>query len=464
MAENAWYTALGEALAQRHEWLANAEIPNLRGSFRQFHLAYATLYTILLSKGTITADPYKNESKVSELVMPENGILNENNRHDQFSLRLANFDNQLDFIVNFYTLSVDELTQDKIKILIAVVKFIDWLHPTPDSPSQNTQAMSNIITTVRQHPYDPLSAKNFNESLKKLEVATKELTRLLKEFSDYNREAYKFMVREQITAHMSVSEITSANIKKKFPGVFKKKPFYTELIEELVKEDTAPDALLLQKKVLNSLEVEGAAEEKAKEKQPVSIKPYLIEGLNAIGSAGTTLDEVLTKVEINHRLFQNKKKTLGEKIKELLAAILNKESAPITYSGESVDPNRNGSLIKEKIPYVQFRDDLEKKSKILRAVAVNGPAAAKLEGMEEAQLVDLLERNIRDMQVYLRQLAFFDGFFKSEVDAADKDKVKGIKPELSTLKNALSKAASKKHDYLAAQEEAAQFKKLGIEM
>jgi hypothetical protein len=464
MAENAWYSALGEALAQRHEWLANAEIPNLRSSFRQFHLAYTTLYTILLTKGAISADPYKNESKVSDLVMPENGMLNENNRHDQFSLRLANFDNQLDFIVNFYTLSVDELTQDKIKILLAVVKFIDWLHPTPDSSSQNTQAMSNIITTVRQHPYDPLSAKNFTESLKKLEVATKEITRLLKEFSDYNREAYKFMVREQITAHMSASEITSANIKKKFPSVFKRKPFYTELIEELVKEDTAPDAPLLQKKVLNSLAVEGAAQEKAKEKQPVPIKPHLIEGLNAMGSAGATLDEVLTKVEINHRLFQNKKKTLGEKIKELFAAIINKESDPITYYCESVDPNRNGSLIKEKIPYVQFRDDLEKKSKVLRAVAVNGPAAAKLENMEEDQLVDLLERNIRDMQVYLRQLAFFDGFFKSEVDAADKDKVKGIKPELSTLKNALSKASSKKHDYLAAQEEAAQFKKLGIEM
>jgi hypothetical protein len=464
MAENAWYSALGEALAQRHRWLENAEIPNLRDSFRQFHLAYATLYTILLSNGTIAADPYKNESKVSELVMPENGALNENNRPDQFPLRLANYDNQLDFIVNFYTLSVDELTQNKIKILLAVVKFIDWLHLTPDSPSPNTQAMSNIITTMRQHPCDPLSAKKFTESLKKLEVATKGITRLLKEFSDYNREVYKFAIREQITAHMPVSEITSANIKKKFPGVFKGKLFYTELIEDLVKEDTSPDAPALQKKVLNSLAVKSAVQEKAKEKQPVSIKPYLIEGLNAMGSAGVTLGDVLAKVEINHRLFQNKKKTLGEKIKELFAAIINKESAPITYSGESVDPNRNGSLIKEKIPYIQFCGDLEKKSKILRAVAVNGSAAAKLENMEEAQLVDLLDRNIRDMQVYLRQLTFFDGFFKSEVDTADKDKVKGIKPELSTLKNAVSKAASKKHDYLAAQEEAAQFKKLGIEM
>ncbi|MDR1231225.1 MAG: hypothetical protein LBK61_07475 [Spirochaetaceae bacterium] len=464
MAENAWYSALREALAQRHEWLSNEEIPKLRNSFRQFYLAYATLYTILVSKSTIAADPYKNESKVSELVMPEIGLLNENNRHDQFSLRLANFDNQLDFIVNFYALSVDELTQDKIKILLAVVKFIDWLHTTPDSSSQNTQAMANIITTVRQHPYDPLSAKNFTESLKKLEVETKELTSLLKEFSDYNREVYKFAVREQITAHLSADEITTANIKKKFPGVFKGKPFYTELIEDIVKEDTSQDAPVLQKKVLKSLAVEGAVQEDAKEKQPVSIKLYLIEGINAMGSAGTTLGDVLAKIEINHRLFQNKRKSLGEKIKELFAAIISKESDPVVYNCESIDPNRNGGLIKEKILYSQFRDDLEKKSKVLRAVAANGAAAAKLETMEEDQLVDLLDRNIREIQIYLRQLTFFDGFFKSEVDASDKDKVKGIKPELSTLKNAVTKAAAKKQDYMAAQEEAAQFKKLGIEM
>jgi hypothetical protein len=66
------------------------------------------------------------------------------------------------------------------------------------------------------------------------------------------------------------------------------------------------------------------------------------------------------------------------------------------------------------------------------------------------------------MQVYHRQLSFLDEVFKAGVDKEDKGKVKGIKPELSTIKNAVSKATGKKHDYMAAQEEAAQFKKLGI--
>ena len=110
------------------------------------------MYNILLNKGTVKPDPYKNESKVTDLVMPEIGAFIETNKHDQFSLRLANYDNQLDYIVNFYTLSCEKLTQDKIKILLAVVKFIDWVRPTPDSSSPNTQMMAGIITAERQRP------------------------------------------------------------------------------------------------------------------------------------------------------------------------------------------------------------------------------------------------------------------------------------------------------------------------
>jgi hypothetical protein len=454
---------LKAALDKRYIWLSGTELPKLRSSFRQFYMAYSALYNILLTKGTIRPDPYKNESKVTDLIMPEVSDFAEANKLDQFSLRLANYDNQLDYIVNFYTLSVETLTQDKIKILLAAIKFIDWGHTTPDSPSPNTQMMAGIITAERHHPtFDPLSSKNFGESLKKLELTTKEITHLLKEFSDYNRESYKAEVRDQLISNMSQSEATISHIKKKFSGVFKDKPFYTELIGEILKEDFAPDALTFQKKVLKSLAVEDVVQKKEEAKQPESFKPYLIEGLNAIGSAGITLGEVFSKIEFNHKLYQNKKKSLGEKIKEIFAAIINKEPAPIVYSGESIDPNKNGGMIKETIPYNQFRSELEKKSKILRALATQGSAASKLDAMEESQLVELLDRNIRDLQIYHRQLSFFDEFFKAKVDAVDKGKVKGIKPELSTIKNAISKATGKKHDYVATQEEAAQFKKLGI--
>jgi hypothetical protein len=462
MAGNSeWYEAFTEALNQRADWLTSKEIPRLKEQLRIFYNAYSTLYNLLLSQGVITEDPYKNESKVSDIQSPETGPFTEANRLTQFSLRLANYDNELDYVVNFYTFSLETLGQDKIKILLSVLKFIDWLHPTPESSSHNTQAMAAIITDERRNPSDPVTARTFTESLKKLEAATKEITGLLKEFSDYNREAYKGEIRDALSSGMTAQEATSANLKKLIPQALPGLAFYAELVEELIKEDFSSDAPVLQKKMLQKLAVAGIEKKDESEKKPDSFKPLLIEALNAIGGAGATLGELIEKLDANHEIYQNKKKSFGEKIKELLAKMMNKEPDEVIYTCESIDPNKGGPM-KEKIEYNQFRDNLEKKSKILLAIAPKGSASAKLEAMQEAQLIELLDRNLRDLQTYHRQLGALDDFFKAEVDADDRAKVKGIKPELSTIKNAMAKAGNKKHDFLAVQEEAAQFQKLGV--
>ena len=321
--------------------------------------------------------------------------------------------------------------------------------------------MAGIITRERQNPSDPVTARNFADALHRLEASTKELSNLLKPFSDYNREAYKMEIRQSISAAMTPETATAMNIKKKFSQVFPGKPFYTELVEELINEDYSPEAESLRQKLLAKLAVEGKKAADPKSKTPASYKPLLIEGLNAIGSAGATLEEILLKLDGNHEVHQNKKKTFGEKIKVVLAKVFNKEPDAVIYICESIDPDKGP--VRDKIDYQQFRDDIAKKSKILLAVAAKGTAAAKLESMQEAQLMELLDRNIRDLQIFHRQLDALDDFFKTEADADDRAKIRGIKPELSTIKNAVSKATNKKHDFMAVREEAEQFKQLGIE-
>ena len=86
----------------------------------------------------------------------------------------------------------------------------------------------------------------------------------------------------------------------------------------------------------------------------------------------------------------------------------------------------------------------------------------KLEAMQEEQLVGFLERNIKELQTLHKVLSALDEFFKAEVDKDDRDKVKGIKPELSTVKNALVKANAKRHEYNAQKEEEEQLRRLGV--
>jgi hypothetical protein len=236
-------------------------------------------------------------------------------------------------------------------------------------------------------------------------------------------------------------------------------PFYAELAEELIKEDYSGQSKTLREKVLKKLEVQGVKSKTPK--APVSFKPILIEGLNAIGSSGTNLSEIMAKINENHGVLENQSKGIWSKIKKLMAQMANKEGEPVIYDLEYVDPNK-GTPVREKLNFSNFCAEVEKKISILQAIAARGAAAKKLESMEENQLIELLQRNMKDVQNFHKTLNGLDDFFKNEVDKSDRARIKGVKPELSALKNAATKAGQKLHDYNAQKEEEEQFKKLGI--
>jgi hypothetical protein len=91
-----------------------------------------------------------------------------------------------------------------------------------------------------------------------------------------------------------------------------------------------------------------------------------------------------------------------------------------------------------------------------------GPFIAKLKSMTEEQVFAYLERAIKDLQSIHRTLTALDEYYKSSVPREERDKVKGIKPELASIKNCYIKANQIRHDYSSRKEEEEQMKKLGI--
>ena len=92
----------------------------------------------------------------------------------------------------------------------------------------------------------------------------------------------------------------------------------------------------------------------------------------------------------------------------------------------------------------------------------NGPVMAKLKNMNEEQCTAYLERTIRDVQNYHRILTSLDDYFKSNISQSERARIKGIKPELASVKNCIVKANQLRAEYTAAKEEEEQMKRLGI--
>jgi hypothetical protein len=454
---NDYLTSLAAALAERRDWLEKTELVRLKEELRTYQTSFSSLYTIYLKKGLINEDPYKQETKIGELEVPDTGPFNDTERTEHLSIRLSNYDNQLDFLVNFYQFGVEFLNLDRIKRIIGLVRYIDWVHLTPDAHAANTKAVAEI-TNQSKLGVDPIALNVIGGSLSNLAKSTAAIMGILKELTDYHKEFYKFEVRTALGA-ISAAEANAANIRKKIAAALPGKPFYQELVDDLIKEDFSKDGPVLREAVLKSLAVEIAKPKTVK--TPVSFKAILLEGVHVIGSVNFALTEIGPKLDENEALLANRKKNLWEKIRLLLRQMMNKEPDEVIYEVAHMDPTK-GAVVRENIDFHRFRNEMDRKNRTLASLVSHGAAQPKLDVMPEEQLTSFLEKTIRDVQSLHRTLTALDEFFKTEAPKEDREKVKGIKPELATIKNAIVRANQIRHEYNAQKEEEEQMRRLGI--
>jgi len=448
---------LQQTLMARKEWLEKTEVVKLKDELRIYQISFASLYNIYLKKKVIDEDPYKQDTKINEIEAPDSSVIPEARKVEQLSIRLSNFDNQLDYLVNFYQLSVDYLNLDRIKRIVGLIRYIDWVSLTPDSQSPMTKMVSEI-TSHAKTGVDPLTLSIIGESLSKLSKTTASSMAILKDLNIYYRESYKLSVRQNVTKDMSAGEATLEHIKKKMHTEMPGSPFYKELIEEIIKEDYSESSMDLRDTVLNTLRVVDNTKQKT-QKAVVNYKAILLDGIVVIGGATKSITEIIAKLQENQTVMESRKKTFFEAVKELIRQITNAEPEEVIYNVESLDATK-GIPVKERVNFHQFMDELEKKNKIL-ASFVHGPAYNKLANMTEEQIIGYLEKNVKDVQTYHRILTSLDDFFKANVQPEARNKVKGIKPELSQLKNTFIKANQLRYEYSAQMEADEQMKRLG---
>jgi hypothetical protein len=457
---------LVQALDARSIWLEKTQMSKLKDEFRTYHSAFATIYDILLKKGTIQSDPYKQEAKMGEIQILPADEIPEPDRINEISIRLSNYDNQLDFLVNFYSFNTEFLTLDRIKRISGLVKYISWSNQTSSSANTNTRITMGLLNELKTGA-DPMSVSMINESQVRLVKSAGAIMQILKIVMDFQKELYKKDIQLKITNNLSINfdnayarktEILTL-IKKNFhsamPGVL----FYPELIEELIKELDTKDGPPLRAVVLKSLEV---PENKVIKKQEVvSYKPYLIDGLRSLGGSAMSLAEILRKFNDNNEMFSHVKKTFGQRLREIIREMLNKEPEPVLYDIQYVDSAR-GTTVKDKINYFQLQQDLERRIRVLNSYSVRSTAGSRLESMDEAQLLEQLNRNLKDLQTIHKTLTAMDDCFKVTAPPEIKDKIKGVKPELSAIKNVIISANQKRYEYSSLKEEEEQLKKIGV--
>ncbi|MFW5729614.1 MAG: hypothetical protein ACOCYG_08110 [Spirochaetota bacterium] len=468
MGEDAGYTEqLAEALQKRRGHLTEKVLPQLKEAFRTFHTTYQGLFNILQRKGLVAEDPYKGDQKVADVAPPSDEPFMDSERDHEMSVRLSAFDNQLDYLTNYFEFSLDHIDLRRVKDLVGLANYIKWNNLSEASPKYTTRTVAEFAGKLRAEA-DPLSVNLLKDSVEQLTKMQQTILKLLKQVAEFKREEYKLFLREEVIPQVGLNpqnavqnrEQSLRAVKKAYVAGNLEAPFFHELAGEVLDEDYSPDGAVLREQVLKSLQVKEQKRKKVSRQD--ELRPLIMDAVRTTAGVSRNLEQTVEKITDNVTILENRRKSFSERFREWIDRLVNREQPARVFDVEYLD-EATSTAHTERIVFDSFREDILKKARLYGALLNKMTnAARKLENASEDQLFAFLQKNLEELLVAHRQLQSLDTHIRSETPREQRNSLRGINTELAALKETIIRANKKKHAYVAKKEEQEQFRKLGI--
>lgn len=440
-------------------------LPQLQQDYTALASVIKIFRANLLKKGLVYDDPYKYDSRMTEIKVPSTEGFADSERAAVVGSRLTQYQTMLDFLTNSYQFSCSFLTPQRIAALLALNKTFQWSSLNDGAALANTRAMAEICKSMHSVA-DTLTAGLLRDSLGHLAKLDEQITTILRQLARLHREEYKLVVRKSLPSGLSVTQSDIASptkllktIKNALAEKNNKLPFYNELVMEVLKEDYSSDSEHLQQEVLRSLNV--AQKKDVKVNKQADMRPVLITGLRILGTTGNHFETCLVKLTSNQEVLYKSHMTVFTKFLNALrqAFGIEEKKHEVTLSIKDAVTNLQK---KEVVVFEDFVANLSRTVRIFKVLASGtSDLQQRLANMSNAKLLEFLNKYIVMCNGYLKTLSGFDDYYKSG-DVMLRTKMKGVKIELTTIRNAVIKANQCRAEYNASVEEYTNMKELGL--
>lgn len=461
-----FFQKLKDAIKAKKDFFNSSELPKMLESYRLLHTCVRNLYDILVKRSLITPDPYKLESKISDIAIPDESPFIESERALIIGSRFSDYESMLDFICTYLKFSTDGITIPRIKKLVDLNNSFQWNNMTMNNSRTNTRGLALLIQEAKENA-PKLQTSLINDSVSKSAQSVELINATLKELMTFQREAYKFQVRTEIlqspkfnkeNAKTQAEEI--AEIKKLFPSIMGKTSYYGELIQEIAAEDLAQNKQKIQEETLYKLQIK---QKENKEKQnSVDLKGILLNCLHTLSNLGELYSSITEKLATNVNILEKQKNSFFKKLKKALRAAFKLPEPPLIYELTITD-QKKGTKSHRNVDINVFSANIERKANFFTSISdKRGSEFSKAKLLPEEKILEYLNKSITENQEILVLLDACDDFFKQQVNPHDRSKIKGLKIDLISIKNILIKAVQQRSEYVSYVEEQEQMQKLGI--
>ena len=454
---------------KKQEWYNSVRLQEMLMQYRLMYTCVKNLFENFVKKSLIVPDPYRLDKKISGIVVPETSEFAESEIAKVFGERFSNYETMLDFICTYFRFSIENFTIQKVKQLLDLNKVFEWDNLSSNSTRMNTRALAMVVSSAKKGAPNVVQSM-INDSLDKCAQSTGEINNILTELSVFLRELYKGGLRRDLFDHPDFdkakaaesSEAELAEIKRLYTKVTGKKNFYTDLVNEIIEEDHAPDKDRRRAAVLERLQIkESSKSVTVKKAAGPDTKEMLMQSVLAVGATAPTLAQLISKLSDNIELLYKTKSTFFSK---LICAL--KKAFHISEKERIcnlvIKDSKTGAERTQKIKINEFMSDLSRKERIYNGIATKGIEYSKIQSSSEDAILSFVNKQISELQSLFVVINAFDSHFKQEVATEFKTGIKGMQIELSALRNSIINANKKRSEYASYKEEAAQMQKLGI--
>lgn len=459
---------LRAALDARREYIIETTIPKLKSLFREMRSSFEAIHNVLKKKGNLKEDPYKYEERLNELDTPPDTPFLDNERDTVLSTRMAQYQTRLEYITDYYDFTYEHLDLRKLKELVKFVKYIKWRNLSETATQPTTRVLAEQVMKIKRGS-DPLSANIMSDAQEQMNRIAGGMEAALKEITNLAREEYKLQLREVIFADGAApidpapaaidaaANKVKALLPKRLPGV----PFARELVLEIFTENSEDGGAAARQALLDSLRIPKQAAP-AKKAGP-DLRAILIDAVRTVAQSSRPLEEVVRKLNDNSIVMESRKLTFGEMLRRIFERMRGNDSEEHVYPIEYMDDATN-TRSHEDLSFESFIHALSKRSKRYAGLmSRTGSAAAKLEALDEERLLRFVMSDIQELTQILKQVEALDTYFRAEVSREQRQQLRGVNVELTTMREHLTRGRKRAHEYVAKMEEIEQLRKLGID-
>ncbi|MGA2642167.1 MAG: hypothetical protein ABSG21_14840 [Spirochaetia bacterium] len=444
---------LEEALALRATWLDEIRIPQLKDMMGTYRALFESVTGTLDKKGLLREDPYDYEGKVREIIVPPDSALSESGDSAEVSRRIVAYRRQLDFLVDGLPFTLASLDLEALKRISALFSYVDWGSFRESSHSPTTRALARLVTGVRLSK-DGLSSRVLHESQTQIEKLSRDISERVAELEAWHRESWKADVRARVLPRISPNRARTGEertarallIRKAFEQAMPESAWHPQLVQEILGEDLSPGSAERMEKIVASLAIPQSS--------PSSLEDaprHRVELLDTVLSVCTAAEEIGYCEEVlaeNEHAVEKRRLSLLQRVRRWFQRSLGRLDD--RFYDIEYRPSANADVRTETIDFLRFVSEMRELKAVLAEIAETGsPGYRRVEVMDEEQLCDFLEWQLRQLRHLHRRMEGLNALFQLKAAHERGSAARSIKLELLAIENGMNRAEAVRRETVA---------------